>query len=195
MKISSLLFICALLISTNLFADEQADIIAEKFGYKTLGDLIAARDYCLGLYNKYVTAQYNSLKCDTFDMDCMKKQARIIVEASNRLMSSSEWNNYNCTNVVRLFVSSSKCEDNQESGEVMQEDVCGSGNIIIESKSGWYVAAEHYSGSYFSKGDTVCADDFTSYGFEKICKGERCGSYYIEDYELKLEEAYKELCH
>jgi len=32
-----------------------------------------------------------------------------------------------------------------DKGVVVKEDVCGSGNSIIETTDGWYVAAEHYS--------------------------------------------------
>ena len=38
-------------------------------------------------------------------------------------------------------------------GEVIKEDVCGSGNSIIETNDGWYIAAEHYSGVYLYEGD------------------------------------------
>lgn len=33
-----------------------------------------------------------------------------------------------------------------DKGVVVKEDVCGTGNAIIETSDGWYVAAEHYSG-------------------------------------------------
>lgn len=35
-----------------------------------------------------------------------------------------------------------------DKGEVVKEDFFGSGNSIIETPDGWYVAAEHYSGVY-----------------------------------------------
>ena len=41
-----------------------------------------------------------------------------------------------------VFVSSAYADR----GVVVKEDVCGSGNSIIETSDGWYVAAEHYSG-------------------------------------------------
>ena len=42
-----------------------------------------------------------------------------------------------------------------DKGVVVKEDVCGSGNSIIETTDGWYVAAEHYSGVYLYEGDIV----------------------------------------
>lgn len=42
-----------------------------------------------------------------------------------------------------------------DKGEVIKEDVCGSGNSIIETTDGWYIAAEHYSGVYLYEGDIV----------------------------------------
>ena len=40
-------------------------------------------------------------------------------------------------------------------GVVVKEDVCGSGNSIIETSDGWFIAAEHYSGVYLYEDDVV----------------------------------------
>ena len=79
-------------------------------------------------------------------------------------------------------------------GEVIKEDVCGSGNSIIETNDGWYIAAEHYSGVYLYQGDIVYGN-MKTYGFETITRedGEE-GNFYIEDYESSIGAAYEELC-
>ena len=79
-------------------------------------------------------------------------------------------------------------------GEVIKEDVCGSGNSIIETNDGWYIAAEHYSGVYLYEGDIVYGN-MKTYGFETITRedGEE-GNFFIEDYESSIGEAYEELC-
>jgi hypothetical protein len=51
-----------------------------------------------------------------------------------------------------------------DKGVVVKEDVCGTGNAIIETTDGWYVAAEHYSGVYLYEGDVVFGS-LTTYGF------------------------------
>lgn len=112
------------------------------------------------------------------------------------LRSSKEWLDYGCDKIMGLEValnnnSSTDCD--KESGEVIKEDVCGIGNAIIETDSGWYVAAEHYSGVYLYEGDQVCGN-LTTYGFEDICRGHDCGNFNIEDYESSIESAYEELC-
>ncbi|HCH70375.1 MAG TPA: hypothetical protein DE042_07885, partial [Colwellia sp.] len=113
-----------------------------------------------------------------------------------KLMSSKEWIDYGCEKIMHLEValnksSASDCEE--ESGEVVKEDVCGTGNTIIETDSGWFVAAEHYSGVYLTEGDQVCGN-LTTYGFEDICRDDDCGNFYIEDYESSIKSAYEELC-
>ena len=81
-----------------------------------------------------------------------------------------------------------------DKGEVVKEDVCGSGNSIIETTDGWYIAAEHYSGMYLYEGDTVIGE-MKTYGSQTLYKsdGEE-GDFYIEDYESSLEAAIEELC-
>lgn len=113
------------------------------------------------------------------------------VMAGRRTIESLTYTETLALRAVLQGLSSSECDE--ESGEVIRDDVCGSGNIIIETQSGWFVAAEHYSGTTFSKGDLVCGD-LTSYGFEEICEGSNCSRYYIEDYESSVGSAYDELC-
>lgn len=80
-----------------------------------------------------------------------------------------------------------------ERGIVVKEDVCGSGNSIIETPL-WYVAAEHYSGVYLYEGDVVYGD-LTSYGFKTIYRDDGTeGRFYIEDYESDIGSAFEELC-
>jgi hypothetical protein len=82
-----------------------------------------------------------------------------------------------------------------DKGEVVKEDVCGIGNVIIETTDGWYVAAEHYSGVYLYEGDTVYGD-LKSYGIQDITRNDgESGSFYIEDYESNLGDAFEELCN
>ena len=70
----------------------------------------------------------------------------------------------------------------------------GSGNSIIETNDGWYIAAEHYSGVYLYEGDIVYGN-MKTYGFETITRedGEE-GNFFIEDYLSSIGEAYGELC-
>lgn len=81
-----------------------------------------------------------------------------------------------------------------DKGEVVKEDVCGTGNAIIETTDGWYVAAEHYSGVYLYEGDVVFGQ-LKKYGFTEIIRSDgRSGRFYIEDYEINIEDAFEELC-
>lgn len=81
-----------------------------------------------------------------------------------------------------------------DKGEVVKEDVCGSGNSIIETTDGWYIAAEHYSGVYLYEGDIVYGT-MKTYGMQTLTRknGDE-GSFYIEDYESNIGEAFAELC-
>jgi len=56
-----------------------------------------------------------------------------------------------------------------DAGVVVKEDVCGSGNSIIETTDGWYIAAEHYSGVYLYEGDVVYGK-MKTYGFQILTK-------------------------
>lgn len=79
-------------------------------------------------------------------------------------------------------------------GVVLKEDVCGTGNAIIETTDGWYVAAEHYSGVYLYEGDVVFGQ-LKKFGFTEINRSDgRSGRFYIEDYESNIEDAFEELC-
>tara|TARA_B100000686_G_C15838892_1_gene501678 strand:- start:78 stop:350 length:273 start_codon:yes stop_codon:yes gene_type:complete len=82
-----------------------------------------------------------------------------------------------------------------DKGVVVKEDVCGSGNSIIETTDGWYVAAEHYSGVYLYESDIVVGN-LKTFGFEQITRidGES-GSFCIEDWESNIGDAYEELCN
>ena len=81
-----------------------------------------------------------------------------------------------------------------DKGVVVKEDVCGTGNVIIETTDGWYVAAEHYSGVYLYEGDVVFGK-LKKYGFTEITRSDgRSGRFYIEDYESNIEDAFEELC-
>ncbi|MDD3476399.1 MAG: hypothetical protein PHI38_05990 [Sulfurimonas sp.] len=82
-----------------------------------------------------------------------------------------------------------------DKGVVVKEDVCGTGNAIIETTDGWYIAAEHYSGVYLYEGDIVVGK-MKTYGFQQIMRisdGSE-GRFYIEDYESNIGDAYEELC-
>lgn len=79
-------------------------------------------------------------------------------------------------------------------GVVVKDDVCGSGNSIIETSDGWFVAAEHYSGVYLYEGDVVFGK-MKTYGFQVLTRKDgREGRFYIEDYESDIGDAYEELC-
>ena len=79
-------------------------------------------------------------------------------------------------------------------GIVVKDDVCGSGNSIIETSDGWYIAAEHYSGVYLYEGDKVYGK-MKTYGFQTLTSGSGAeGNFYIEDWESDITDAYKELC-
>lgn len=81
-----------------------------------------------------------------------------------------------------------------DKGVVVKEDVCGTGNVIIETTDGWYVAAEHYSGVYLYEGDVVFGG-LKKYGFTEITRSDgRSGRFYIEDYESNIGDAFEELC-
>ncbi|WP_325893317.1 hypothetical protein [Grimontia sp. NTOU-MAR1] len=81
-----------------------------------------------------------------------------------------------------------------DKGVVVKKDVCGSGNAIIETTDGWFVAAEHFSGVYLYEGDIVFGD-MKTYGSVDLTRDDgESGSFYIEDYESNLGEAYEELC-
>lgn len=82
-----------------------------------------------------------------------------------------------------------------DKGEVVKEDVCGTGNAIIEITDGWYVAAEHYSGVYLYEGDVVFGN-LKTYGFQEITRNEgESGRFYIEDYGSEIGDAFEELCN
>lgn len=79
-------------------------------------------------------------------------------------------------------------------GVVVKEDVCGSGNAIIETTDGWYVAAEHYSGVYLYEGDVVYGK-LKTYGSEELTRADgQSGRFYIESWVSDIEEALEELC-
>lgn len=90
-----------------------------------------------------------------------------------------------------LFFSFSAYADK---GQVVEQDVCGSGNAVIETTDGWYIAAEHQSGVYLNEGDIVFGN-LKTFGFEVITRDDGSdGQFYIEDYEVGFEAALEELC-
>lgn len=81
-----------------------------------------------------------------------------------------------------------------DKGEVVKADVCGSGNSVIETTDGWYIAAEHYSGMYLYEGDTVIGN-MKTYGTETLYKSDGGeGVFYLEGWGSSLEDALEELC-
>ena len=81
-----------------------------------------------------------------------------------------------------------------DKGVVVKEDVCGLGNSIIETTDGWYVAAEHYSGVYLYEGDVVFGN-MKTYGMQELTRSDgSSGSFYIEDWESDIGDAFEELC-
>jgi hypothetical protein len=86
------------------------------------------------------------------------------------------------------------CRSSEDAGVVVKEDVCGSGNSIIETTDGWYIAAEHYSGVYLYEGDIVCGQ-MKTYCFQQLYRSDGTeGRFYIEDWESSIEDAFEELC-
>ncbi|WP_313245841.1 hypothetical protein [Stenotrophomonas rhizophila] len=82
-----------------------------------------------------------------------------------------------------------------DKGVVVKEDVCGSGNAIIETSDGWYVAAEHYSGVYLYEGDVVYGK-LKTYGSEELTRADgQSGRFYIENWVSDIGEAFEELCN
>lgn len=82
-----------------------------------------------------------------------------------------------------------------DKGVVVKEDVCGSGNAIIETTDGWYVAAEHYSGVYLYEGDVVYGK-LKTYGSEELTRADgQSGRFYIENWVSDIGEAFEELCN
>lgn len=82
-----------------------------------------------------------------------------------------------------------------DKGVVVKEDVCGSGNAIIETTDGWYVAVEHYSGVYLYEGDVVYGK-LKTYGFEELTRANgQSGRFYIENWVSEIGEAFEELCN
>lgn len=93
--------------------------------------------------------------------------------------------------ITFLFIPSLAFSD---AGVVVKEDVCGSGNSIIETNDGWFIAAEHYSGVYLYEGDVVYGK-MKAYGFQILTRKDgKEGKFYIEDYESDIGDAYEELC-
>jgi hypothetical protein len=91
---------------------------------------------------------------------------------------------------ILLATSSSALPD---VGTVIHDDVCGY-NVIIETNSGWYVAAEWYGGKTLYEGDRVYGE-MTTYGFQDWNdSGGNESRYYIEDYEISVDSAFEELC-
>ena len=81
-----------------------------------------------------------------------------------------------------------------DKGVVVKEDVCGSGNSIIETTDGWYIAAEHYSGVYLYEGGIVFGT-MKTYGFQILTRSDgQDGNFYIEDWEYDIGDAFEELC-
>ena len=81
-----------------------------------------------------------------------------------------------------------------DKGIVIKEDVCGSGNVIIETTDGWFIAAEHYGGSYMSEGDEVFGK-MKTYGMQELTRSDgQSGRFFIDDYESSMGSAYEELC-
>ena len=79
-------------------------------------------------------------------------------------------------------------------GVVVREDVCGSGNSIIETSDGWYIAAEHYGGVYLYEGDLVYGT-MKTYGMQTLTRKDGSeGRFYIEDWESNFDDALEELC-
>ena len=79
-------------------------------------------------------------------------------------------------------------------GIVVKEDVCGTGNTIIETSDGWFIAAEHYSGVYLYEGDKVFGS-MKTYGSQTLTRSDGSeGNFYIEDWETNIGDAHEELC-
>lgn len=81
-----------------------------------------------------------------------------------------------------------------EQGTVIKEDVCGPGNIIIETTSGWYITAKWYGGYPLYEGYNVTGN-LTSYGFKDVFSSSGNETkLYIKDYGSSLENAIEEHC-
>ena len=96
--------------------------------------------------------------------------------------------------ILMLIAASSATHAYSDSGTVVKDDVCGSGNSIIETDDGWFIAAEHYGGVYLYEGDRVYGK-MKTFGFETLTRADGSdGNFYIEDYESNIGAAYEELC-
>ncbi len=80
-------------------------------------------------------------------------------------------------------------------GVVIKENVCGSGNAIVETSGGKYIAIEYYSGVYLFKGDVVYGN-LKNYGFEELTRKDdkKTGEFFVEDCQGSLEDALEVLC-
>ena len=82
-----------------------------------------------------------------------------------------------------------------ERGIVIKEDVCGTGNVLIQVDGGMYIAAEYYSGVILFKGDKVFGK-LKTYGFEEITNGDKeSGTFFVQDCQSdNIGDAIKVLC-
>ncbi len=87
------------------------------------------------------------------------------------------------------------CQVAADRGIVIDDDVCGSGNVLIQISNGMYIAAEYYAGVYLLKGDTVYGD-LKTYGFGKLTRTDKeTGEFFIQECQSdNFEEAVKILC-
>jgi len=82
-----------------------------------------------------------------------------------------------------------------KSAVVVKDDICGFGNIVLENRYGDYIAAEHYSGSYFNDGDTVYGD-FSSGSYKNLVNENRQkGTFDILGQGSDVDSATQLLCN
>ena len=81
-----------------------------------------------------------------------------------------------------------------DQGKVVKEDICGTGNTLIETTEGLYVVAEHDSGVYLHEGNVVFGILKTT-GLQKITRSDgESGLFYIEEYGSEIDDVFEELC-
>ena len=81
-----------------------------------------------------------------------------------------------------------------DNGVIIQEDVCGMGNAIIESESGLFIPIHYDSGEMFYEGDDVSGYFYFNEYADIYDQYENYGHYLIEDYQETEQDSVDILC-
>ncbi|SEI56449.1 hypothetical protein SAMN05421831_104118 [Allopseudospirillum japonicum] len=80
-------------------------------------------------------------------------------------------------------------------GLVVRENVCAQGNLVIKTREGWFVGAQHAQGAYFYVGDVVTGT-LTKEGTASVYQRGRdfVGQYRLLETQLSLRDAIYQVC-